>query len=147
MLYIDYIDIVPNGPNYDITIDIQQKLRGATNFHLGTPLEITFYDNNWNIHKDIIIASGQYSTSNVTIPFSPTVYILNENNKIHQARTDYQLIVKNTGSFNNLNNLALVKNLTVTSVTDSALLQFEHHWVAPDSIKNSINNYYLGNII
>jgi len=140
---IDSIDIVPNGPNYDITIDIQQKLRGATNFHLGTPLEITFYDNNWNIHKDIIIASGQYSTSNVTIPFSPTVYILNENNKINQARTDHQLIVKNTGLFNNLNNLALVKNLTVTSVTDSALLQFEHHWVAPDSIKNNINNYRI----
>ena len=33
--------------------------------------------------------------------------------------------------------------LTVSSITDSALLQLEHHWVAPDSIKNNINNYRI----
>ena len=62
---IDSINVIPNGPSFDIAINVQQKLRGATNFHLGTPLEITFYDNDWNKHKDTIVANGQYSTSNV----------------------------------------------------------------------------------
>ena len=139
---IDSVDIAPNGPNFDVTVYIQQKLKGATNFHTGTPLEITFYDNNWNKYKANIVASGQYSMSTISVPFNPDVYILNEDNKLNQARTDDQLIVKNTFSNNNLS-LAFVNSLTVNAVTDSALLQFEHHWVAPDSIKNNPNNYRI----
>jgi aminopeptidase N len=139
---IDSINTVPNGPNFDITIYVQQKLRGASTFHTGTPIEITFYDNNWNTHKDTIVASGQYSTSNVTIPFNPSVYILNEANKLNQARTDNQIVAKNA-LFNNNLNLSLVKELAITSIIDSALLQLEHHWVAPDSIKNNVNNYKI----
>ena len=139
---IDSIEVVPIGPNFDISINIQQKLKGASNYHIGTPLEITFYDNNWNIHKDTIVASGQYSGSNVSLPFNPSVYILNETNRLNQARTDNQLIVNSTFINNNLD-LALVSGLNVSSIVDSALLQFEHHWVAPDSIKNNINNYRI----
>ncbi len=139
---IDSVQIVPNGPDFDVTIFTQQKLRGATNFHTGTPLEVSFYDNNWNKHKDTIVVSGQYSVSSVTIPFNPTVTILNEDNRLNQARTDNQLIVKNNMTNTNLL-LSLVNSLTVTSISDSALLQFEHHWVAPDSIKNNSNNYRI----
>jgi len=139
---IDSVAIVANGPNFDIDVHVQQKLRGATNYHTGTPLEITFYDNNWNKHVTKIVASGQYSTSNVTIPFSPTVYILNEANKLNQARTDERLVVTSTFSNNQLS-LGMFDALSVSSVPDSALLQIEHHWVAPDSIKNNINNYRI----
>jgi aminopeptidase N len=139
---IDSIDIVPNGSNFNITIYTQQKLRGASNYHLNTPLEITFYDNNWNKHKDTIVASGQFTTSNITIPFSPTVSILNEDNRLNQARTDNQLVVKSTFT-NAIQDLSLIKYLSVSNVTDSALLQLEHHWVAPDTIKNNLNNYRI----
>ena len=69
-----------NSPNYDVTLYVQQKLRGATNFHTGTPLEVTFYDNNRNKHTDFIVASGQYSSAQVSVPFQPTLVILNESN-------------------------------------------------------------------
>ena len=139
---IDSVDVSPNGSDYDVTVYVQQKLRGATNFHTGTPLEITFYDVNWNKYKGNIVVSGQYSVCNLTIPIDPTVYILNEGNRLNQARTDNQVILKNNITNNNYD-LALIKNFTVTNITDSALLQFEHHWVAPDSIKNNINNYRI----
>lgn len=139
---IDSVDITPNGPNFDVAVHVKQKLRGTTNFHTGTPLEITFYDNNWNKHKDTIVVSGQTSTSNLTIPFNPTVYILNENNRLNQARTDNQLIIKNTMPATN-QILSLVNSLKVTSISDSALLQLEHHWVAPDPIKNNPFNYRI----
>ncbi len=139
---IDSVDVTPNGPNFDVAVHIKQKLRGATNFHTGTPLEITFYDNNWNKHVDTIVASGLTSISNLTIPFNPTVYILNEGNKLNQARTDNQLVIKNTTSIGN-QALSLVANITITSINDSALLQLEHHWVAPDTIKNNPLNYRI----
>ena len=140
---IDSVKVTPNAANYDVQVYIQQKLRGATNFHTGTPLEITFYDNNWNKHTTQLTASGQYSTDNVSVPFNPTVYILNEGNKLNQARTDDQIIVSTTGSHTNFNSPAHIKALNISNITDSALLQFEHHWVAPDPIKNNTHNYRI----
>lgn len=140
---IDSLKTTPNGPNFDADVYIQQKLRGASIFHTNTPLEITFYDNNWNKFKDTIVVSGQYSTVTVNnIPFNPTVYVLNEDNRLNQARTDDRLVIKNASTFSN-NALSLVANITVNNVNDSALLIVQHHWVAPDSIKNNPNNYRI----
>ena len=33
--------------------------------------------------------------------------------------------------------------ITTNTVTDSALVRIEHHWVAPDPIKNNVNNYRI----
>lgn len=139
---IDSTAIVPNGPNFDVTLYVQQKLRGATVYHTNTPLEISFYDGNWNKHLDTIVASGQYTTITVSVPFSPESTMLNENNRLNQARTDQRLVVNSTMPNTNLL-LPLVNSLIVNAVGDSALLQFEHHWVAPDSIKNNVNNYRI----
>lgn len=138
---IDSTSILINGSNYDVTLFIQQKLRATTNFHMNVPLEITFYDANWNKFTTSIVASNQYSNTTVTIPFFPVLSILNEANTLNQARTDNQLVIKNPSS-NQLQNLAMLR-LTVSFITDSALLQLEHHWVAPDSIKNNVNNYRI----
>lgn len=138
---IDSTQTTPNGGNFDVTLFIQQKLRGTTNFHIGAPLEITFYDANWNTQKVFVTASGQYTNTTVTIPFSPVLTLLNKDNKLNQARTDDYLIINST-STQNLD-YSLVKNLNVTNISDSALLFVEHHWVAPDSIKNNFNNYRI----
>ncbi len=139
---IDSANITPNGPNFDTQIFVQQKLRGASNFHNGTPLEITFYDNNWNFHKDTIVASGQYSNQTVSVPFNPSVYILNEENKLNQARTDERLVIKNPSSYYNIPR-SMIDYIIVNAVSDSAFLQIAHHWVAPDSIKNNVNNHRI----
>lgn len=138
---VDSFEVALNSPNYDVTLYVQQKLRGATNFHIGTPLEVTFYDNNWNKHTDFIVASGQYSSAQVSVPFQPTLVILNESNLLNQARTDNTMIVNNTFGLQNQNMSMLL--LGVNSISDSALLHIEHHWVAPDSVKNNVNNYRL----
>lgn len=138
---VDSFEVALNSPNFDVTLYVQQKLRGATNFHIGTPIEATFYDNNWNKFTTEIVASGQYSTAMVSVPFQPTVVILNEANLLNQARTDNQLKIKNTFS-SQIQNLTLLR-IGVSAVSDSALLHIEHHWVAPDSVKNNVNNYKI----
>lgn len=137
---IDSTNITPNGGDYDVEVFVQQKLRGATVFHSGAPLEVTFYDSNWNRVKRHIVANGQYSSNVVTIPFQPILTLLNEDNKLNQARTDNQLIVNSTGTKTLSRSLF---NLTTVAVSDSALIHVEHHWVAPDSIKNNPNNYRI----
>ncbi len=141
---IDSTVATPNGPNFDIDIQIKQKLRGATVLHTNTPLEVTFYDNNWNKHQDTITVSGLNSLISVSVPFNPTVVILNEGNRLNQARTDNTLIINTPATYStNDMDLSMVRSLTVNAVTDSAMIQIEHHWVAPDSIKNNSNNYNI----
>jgi aminopeptidase N len=139
---IDSTQTTPNGSTFDITLFVQQKLRGATNFHNGTPLIVSFYDANRNKYMDKIVASGQYSNTTINIPFIPTAIIINENNKLNQARTDDQLIITNTNTIP-VPKMAMVANITVTNISDTALLQIEHNWVAPDSIKNNTNNFRI----
>lgn len=137
---IDSTKITPNGVNYDVEIFIEQKLRGNSVFHTQTPIEITFYDNNWNRVKRRVITNGQFSSATVTIPFQPVLTLLNEDNKLNQARTDDRLVIKSAGTKTLSRSLF---NITTTSITDSALLHIEHHWVKPDAIHNNPNNYRI----
>lgn len=138
---IDSTKSIVNGSNYDVTLFIKQKLRGATQFHNNTPIVVSFYDANFNRFEKQIIVSGQFTNITLQVPFNPVFVVLNERNKLNQARTDNQLLVKN-----NMSNtpLPLSKfNITINNVTDSALLQIEHHWVSPDSFQSNPNNYKL----
>lgn len=139
---IDSVNTIAGGASFLSTIYIQQKLRGTTNYHNSTPLEVSFYDNNLNQQKVTVMASGQYDTASVVLSFNPSFYIINEANRLNQARTDEQDLIKNT-FVNKDYPLAFVKDFTVSAIVDSALIQMEHHWVAPDSIKNNVNNYQL----
>lgn len=137
---LDSTIITPNGGNYDVEVFIEQKLRGNTVFHTQAPLEITFYDNNWNRVKRQVMTNGQFSSGTITIPFQPILTLLNEDNKLNQARTDDQIIVS-SASTKTLSRALF--NLTTVSLSDSALIHVEHHWVKPDPIQNNPNNYRI----
>ena len=137
---LDSTKITPNGGNYDVEVFIEQKLRGNTVFHTQAPLEITFYDNNWNRVKRQVMTNGQFSSGTVTIPFQPILTLLNEDNKLNQARTDDQIIVSSASTKTLSRSLF---NLTTVSLSDSALIHVEHHWVKPDPIQNNPNNYRI----
>ena len=137
---LDSTNIAQNGTNYSITLYIEQKLKGAVNFHQNVPLEISFYDQNWNKTIKRVMVSGQFSTPTVNLNFNPQLIILNETNKLNQARTDNEKIITSTGNTTfSLSNFTLMVN----AVTDSSFVFIQHHWVAPDSIKNNINNYKI----
>jgi aminopeptidase N len=137
---LDSTKITPNGGNYDVEVFIEQKLRGTTVFHTQAPLEITFYDNNWNRVIRQVMTNGQFSSAIVTIPFQPILTLLNEDNKLNQARTDDQIIVSSASTKTLSRSLF---NLTTVSIADSALIHVEHHWVKPDPIQNNPNNYRI----
>ena len=139
---IDSTQITPNGGSFDVNIFVQQKLRGAPNYHIETPLIISFYDINKTKYTAKIVANGRYSNSTINIPFNPALIILNEKNKLNQARTDQQLIITNTNTIPTLN-IAMVDKINITEISDTAFLHIEHHWVAPDSIKNNTNNFRI----
>jgi hypothetical protein len=117
-----------NGGNFDVTVHVGQKLRGRTNYSNNVPLTVTFRDDDWNVHTEKIFSSGVSSNSTFTVPFYPTYVALNEDEKISDAISASNVVIK-TVSPVNLTYCNLL--LPITSVTDSAFIRVEHNWVSP----------------
>jgi aminopeptidase N len=140
---IDSTVTVPNGPNFDVTVYLQQKLLGATNYYNNVPLEIAFLNTDLSATNQRFYLSGQYDTVTITLPYNPFTVIVDPKNLIADAESDEEKLITATGS----NNYALGRvNFTVTNCPDTAYLRVEHHWVAPDPIQNNVNNYRLSTL-
>jgi aminopeptidase N len=126
---IDSFITVASGGDFDVTVYVHQRLRGRTTFSNNVPITVTFRDDNWNVHSEKIYSSGQYSNTTFTVPFSPTFVTLNDDEKISDATTAEEMVIKtaSTKSFAYAN-----FSLPVTSITDSAFIRAEHYWVMPD---------------
>lgn len=142
---VDSFAVTPNGPNYNVTVYIQQKLRGAPAFFNNVPLEVTFKDSLWHSIVENVVVSGQHSNFSFTIPFKPGYAGMNLGDKISHAVTYDSKVIKATGSSFVINSQGrmriTVSNSTIT--TDSAWVRIEHNYVAPDPFKTGVHPYFL----
>lgn len=137
---VDSFVSVPNGPNYDVTFYVKQKLRGAPNYFTNVPMDFTFYDANWNSVTQQKFVSGANGSFTSTIPFNPVMIAMDVNEKISDAITDEKKTISTTG----VHNFTLARcTLTVSAIVDSAFIRVEHNYIAPDPIQNNVNNYRL----
>ncbi|MBD3636840.1 MAG: T9SS type A sorting domain-containing protein [Crocinitomicaceae bacterium] len=125
-----------NGGNYDVTIVVDQKLKGAANNHTDVPLQVTFMDAGWNEHTDMITMSGDFASFTFSVPFEPVFAALNMDEKINDAVTAQNEVLTAAGikTFTYAN-----MRLFTTSITDSAYLRVEHNWVYADGTTNLTN--------
>lgn len=140
---VDSMTSVPNGPNYDVTIYVQQKLLGAPNYYTNVPMEFAFYDNNLTYTSQRFFCSGQYDTFNITLPYNPYTVVIDPKNLISDAETDEEININTVGA-HNFN--AARCTLNVQNCPDTAWMRIEHHWVAPDPIQNNVNNYNISDL-
>ncbi|UKN01252.1 T9SS type A sorting domain-containing protein [Paracrocinitomix mangrovi] len=128
--------VTDNGSDYTLSLVIDQKLKGAANHHNNVPMQLTVMDANWNEYSVDLNLGGDYQTVDITIPFSPAFMALNMDDRINQAVTGQNQVIKTNGikllSYAN-------SRLDVNSVTDSAFVRIEHHWVYPDNMTNLQN--------
>ncbi len=134
---VDSFQVTPSGSNYTVHAFIRQKLTGAPAYFNQVPLELSLMDSTWNSITEPIIVSGKNSSFTFTVPFKPTYAGLNRNNKISQAVTaDEQVIKTNTAHFSPILNGRMKVTATNASITtDSAWIRIEHNYTAPDTFK------------
>lgn len=132
------------GPgNYKATVTIKQKLTGTNVLYNNVPLEISFYDNNWNRTVKSFTMSGAGQTFTTSLNFNPVFEAINVDSKISDSNIGESKTIKTTGGV--AFNMAKA-TLTVNSFgTDSSFMRIEHNYAAPDPIKNSIRKYKLSN--
>jgi len=112
---------------------VRQKLSHANNFGNSNSVQVSFFNSQWQKYTDTISFSGQYGNKTVTLPFEPVFVAVDYDENMADAVTDYNLKIKTTG---NQSCTEAKFTLNVDQLSDSALVRVEHHWVAPDNIKN-----------
>ncbi|MBC8173026.1 MAG: T9SS type A sorting domain-containing protein [Chitinophagales bacterium] len=134
---IGYTDF---GTTYGVCIE--QKLNHAPNYFNNVPLTLTVLDDNWKIiHEQTIMAGGERTEVILPpgIPFSQNI-VLDYHEKINDAVTADEIIIKEAGDYD-LDN-ALI-DITVNSISDSALLYAQHYWVEADNFKTIVPGLHV----
>src|SRR5690606_30862449 len=67
---VDSFQVSMNGGNYDVTVYVKQKLRRTTELYSNVPLEVSFMDENRNVTTFDMVADGEQTVVNFTIPFN-----------------------------------------------------------------------------
>ncbi|HLG03664.1 MAG TPA: T9SS type A sorting domain-containing protein, partial [Bacteroidia bacterium] len=140
---IDSVVSVPNGPDYDVTVYVEQKLRGAPNFYTNVPLEFSFFENDMSRTTQRVLVSGQYFNFTTTLPFDPVMTAIDVDGKISDAITDEERTITAAGT---QNYTAARCTVTVMTVPDTTYMRIEHNWAAPDAIQNNPSNYRISSL-
>jgi len=120
-----------SGGQWNVTLDVGQKLRGATEMHTEVPLDLTFISSTGEAYDQTITASGELSTITVGSPFEPAMVILNRNARLNQARLDHEFKIGPGQSLDAL--LPYVEfRAYVDELPDTAFVRVEHIWASPD---------------
>jgi hypothetical protein len=140
---VDSMVSVPNGPDFDVTVYVQQKLLGSPNYYNNVPLEFAFMDTDMSATNQRFFCSGQYDTVNITLPYDPFTVIIDPKNLLADAESNEEKLITATGS----NTFTYGRVIfTVQNCPDTAWMRVEHHWVAPDPIQNNVNNYNISDL-
>jgi len=139
---LDSFTVQANGSQYNTSVFIKQKVRGAPHLYQQVPLELTFVDADWQRVYRSAVASGEQSIATFSLPFVPAFVWVNTNQKLLLARAEKERVIKSAGQ----NSFAPAKlEMKVNALTDSALVRVEHHFAMPDTAGANPNGYALTN--
>ena len=136
-----------NGDKYDVEIVMNQKHRGADHIGNSVRYELTFVDEDWNMHSEMVEWDGANATITKTIDFEPVAIFCDYENKFADACHSYTYVANKKG--NKEFKDARIK-LIAKEISDSTLLRVEHRWAGADcdlidGTKISPNRYWTIN--
>ncbi len=129
---VDSMHVEPMGNEYLVTVYVHQKSKGPAPIFNENRLFLGFLDSDWQISERVMLFSGEYASATFTLPFSPLLCLADPFDRIADATTDFQKIIKTTGEYDFENTYF---RLTVSQLQDSVYVRVTHNWTAPDSLK------------
>lgn len=131
----------------DLHLALLNRSRFTEKLYANLPLDITVYSGFQSFTTTVLVSDWE---QNITIKLPESWLnhtidwvVLDEKNKLCDAVTEFQTIVKSTGTINQTENVLMT--ISVNENTDSSLLRIEHHWVAPFSYGNAIQYPFPSN--
>ncbi len=134
---VDSFSVQPNGSNFDVTVYVKQKLKGATEFANSNRVEVTFMDNQWQMETEPIEFSGESGSQIFTIGIEPVFVMMDYYDKTADATTDQDKILTEVGDADYSDVYSDI-NVEELPQGDSAFVRITHRWVAPDPLKTPL---------
>lgn len=136
---IDSSNIVPNGSDFNVSVFMRQRKHHSTDYYNHVPLELAFYNDQMVPFIYKLEFNGRCMQFNVTLPFNPTMIVVDPYSKISDAITEEQKMVYGPVNiiFNQAKCKVMVKSVILAG--DSTLVRAEHHWIAPDRFRNPLS--------
>lgn len=125
---LDSVQLAQN----EVTVFVEQKLRGTNQPFTNVPLTVFCYDANWNRSEHRIELIHGEGSATFQAPFQPVYVTLNADNRFAYATTDDMQVIDQTGTYNFEHTFM---ELDVQQSTDSSLVRIMHYWVEPDPVK------------
>jgi aminopeptidase N len=129
---VDSMSVAPSGNQFIVTVYIHQKSKGPAPIFNHNRLFLGFLDDNWNITERVMQFSGEYGVAAFTLPFHPLLCLADPFDRIADATTDFQKVIKSAGDYDFDNTYF---RLSVDQLQDSVFVRVTHNWTAPDSLK------------
>ncbi|NTV85034.1 MAG: T9SS type A sorting domain-containing protein, partial [Bacteroidales bacterium] len=120
---------------YEVMVFVKQKRKGPAFTGDGNIMEVMFMDDNWNRYTDTIHFNGQNGVSTKSLPFSPSLVLVDPEEKMCDATTDNYRTIKTAGNYNFEKTFC---SLEVVNISDSAFVQVTHNWAPPDGLKEPV---------
>jgi len=126
MFELDSVFYTPSANGYQAAMHVQQKLHHAPHFHTNVPLEITFFDENWQSFTASFMASGEFTQATVEVPFKPVWEVINDGHSLNLGQLQDRKTLKTVTTFGL--NYTDVSNMAVTDMAegDSAMVSIIH---------------------
>ncbi|MEZ4739005.1 MAG: M1 family metallopeptidase [Flavobacteriales bacterium] len=126
---IDAVTTTPDGDGYEVELGFQQKLRGPASFYHNVPVTIASFGADPSIvQRDTVLLGGEFTQLTIHTPFEPTMFWLNDDDRISLAITGVTDTIGATGSIN-----SSIANIELISQGgDSVVVRIDQYWVAPD---------------
>ena len=126
---VDSFHVAPGVPDHDVTVFLEQKLRGPSSYYHGVPVTVTLNGMPGEHVEQTIMMGGQFDQVVVTVPFIPSEVLLNEDERISLAITTDRDSIVSTG-VHTYTHADL--RLTVNSIPSAATVMMQEYWVAAD---------------
>ena len=126
---VDSFSVSGSAPNYNVSVYIEQKLRGPANWYHNVPITLNEMDGAGNTQLDTVLLGDQFTTVNITTSFAPSRIGLNEDERISLAITQDIDTITATSIFTYAH---ADLRLDVNVLPAPARLVMQEYWVAAD---------------
>ncbi len=139
---LDSVNIINNAGTFEADVFVKQQLYGRNTFSNGNIVNISFIDENYQIHEERLQFDGEFGNQQFELDFNPLFVVIDANEKCSDAKISNIEVIQSTGTkyFSN----QYVK-FTIDNIEDSALIYSSHHWASPDPMKTPIEGLVLAN--
>lgn len=118
--------------NYEVSVQIKQRLNHATAFYTNVPIEVFYFDSTGNSESRIATVSGNCTDFTAFLDFAPAFITLDFDEKLADATTQTVKKMKASGT----QDMGIAKVIIYPLAgSDSSMVLAQHHWVAPDNAK------------